>query len=230
MDMSGEYRIAAPREAVWRALNDPAVLKECIPGCDELDMISDTEMTAAVTSKIGPVKAKFKGLVKFENVNAPESYTIVGEGKGGVAGFAKGGADVHLAEEDGNTVLTYTAKAQVGGKLAQLGSRLIDSTARKMADDFFGKFSEMVGGEGNSETAEDELDPGLVEEAKTIAVEDAPGHVAEAIEDVDHAIEERVQDAEEKIEVAAAKGLLGGPFVWGLIALAAVIAILAILN
>jgi len=230
MDMSGEYRIAAPREAVWKALNDPAVLKECIPGCDELDMISDTEMTAAVTSKIGPVKAKFKGSVKFENVNAPESYTIVGEGKGGVAGFAKGGADVHLAEDSGDTVLTYTAKAQVGGKLAQLGSRLIDSTARKMADDFFGKFSEMVGGQANSDVTDDELDPGLVEEAKSIAAEDAPGHVVEAIEEVEHAIEERVHDAEEKVEVAAAKGLLGGPFVWGLIALGAVIAILAILN
>ncbi|WP_417688102.1 SRPBCC family protein [Roseibium sp.] len=230
MDMSGEYRIPASREAVWEALNDPAVLKDCIPGCEELEKVSDTEMTAAVTSKIGPVKAKFKGEVKFENINAPESYTIVGEGKGGVAGFAKGGADVHLAEDGGETVLTYTAKAQVGGKLAQLGSRLIDSTARKMADEFFGKFSEVVTERAGAGGSGAELDPGLAEEAKTIAMEDAPAHLAEAIEDVEHAIEDRVHDVEEKVEVAAGKGAFGGPVVWGLIALAAIIAILAVVN
>ncbi|WP_417671088.1 SRPBCC family protein [Roseibium sp.] len=230
MDMSGEYRIPAPRAVVWEALNDPDVLKACIPGCDELEKTSDTEMTAAVTSKIGPVKAKFKGAVTLENINPPESYTIVGEGKGGVAGFAKGGADVHLAEDGNETVLTYTAKAQVGGKLAQLGSRLIDSTARKMADDFFGKFSEVATERAGGRAVEDDLDPGLAEEAKSIAMEDAPAHVVETIEEVEHAIEERLHDAEEKVEVAAGKGAFGGPFVWGLIALAAVIAILAVLN
>ncbi len=140
MDMSGEYHIAAPREEVWAALNDPKVLKECIPGCEELEKTSDTTMEAKVTQKIGPVKAKFAGGVELVNINAPESYTIRGEGKGGVAGFAKGSADVHLAEEDGGTRLSYEAHAEVGGKLAQLGSRLINSTAKKLADKFFENF------------------------------------------------------------------------------------------
>lgn len=142
--MSGEYRIDAPRQAVWDALNDPEVLKACIPGCETLEQKSPTELAAQVTTKVGPVKAKFKGEVTLENLNPPESYTIAGEGKGGVAGFAKGGADVHLAEDGAGTILTYTAKAQVGGKLAQLGSRLIDSTAKKMADQFFDSFAQKV--------------------------------------------------------------------------------------
>ena len=231
MDMSGTYRIPAPREAVWAALNDPDVLRECIPGCDSLEMTSPTEMSAAVTSKIGPVKAKFKGEVTLQNINAPESYTIVGEGKGGVAGFAKGSADVHLVEEGAETVLTYTAKAQVGGKLAQLGSRLIDSTARKMAEQFFGKFTDMVGTASAAEEAIDtEIDPGVLEEAKTIAMEAVPADAVKAVQDVEHAIEDTVHDAEEKIEVAAGKGTFGGPMVWGLIALGAVIVILAIMS
>lgn len=152
MDLTGEYRIPASRQTVWDALNDPEVLKDCIPGCKSLEMGDDNEMTATVVSKIGPVKATFKGTVRLENLNPPESYSIAGEGKGGVAGFAKGGADVKLAEDGDETVLTYEAKAQVGGKLAQLGSRLIDSTAKKMADDFFGAFSAKVGG-GEAEAA-----------------------------------------------------------------------------
>jgi carbon monoxide dehydrogenase subunit G len=144
MDMSGEYRIPAPRERVWLALNDPEILKQAIPGCEELTKTSDTELEAKVTAKVGPVKAKFGGNVRLENINAPESYSIVGEGKGGAAGFAKGGADVHLREDGSDTILTYSAKAEVGGKLAQIGSRLIQGTAQKMADDFFGKFSQIV--------------------------------------------------------------------------------------
>jgi len=144
MEMTGEYRIAASRAQVWAALNDPEVLKASIPGCEALDMTSDTEMTAKVVSKIGPVKATFTGKVRLENINAPESYTIAGEGQGGVAGFAKGGADVKLVEDGSETVLTYTARAQIGGKLAQLGSRLVDSTAKMMADQFFAKFAGIV--------------------------------------------------------------------------------------
>ena len=140
MDMSGDYVIAAPRDVVWKALNDPEVLKACIPGCQELEKTSDTTMEAVVVQKIGPVKATFKGAVELTNINAPESYTIQGEGKGGVAGFAKGGADVTLTEEDGGTRLAYEVKAQVGGKLAQLGSRLIDSTSKKLASKFFEDF------------------------------------------------------------------------------------------
>jgi carbon monoxide dehydrogenase subunit G len=144
MEIKGEYRIPAPRQKVWEALNDPEILKQCIPGCDELVKLSDTEMNGKVTAKVGPVTAKFAGKVTLSDVKAPESYTIMGEGQGGVAGFAKGGAKVSLAEDGGGTVLTYIADAQVGGKLAQIGSRLIQATSRMMADQFFGKFAVVV--------------------------------------------------------------------------------------
>ena len=144
MDMTGEYRIPAPRDEVWAALNDPAVLKASLPGCQSLEKISDTEFAAVVVAKVGPVKAKFNGNVALSNLNPPQSYTIAGEGKGGAAGFAKGGADVNLTEDDGATILRYTAKADVGGKLAQLGSRLIDGTAKKMADEFFENFRQQL--------------------------------------------------------------------------------------
>jgi hypothetical protein len=146
MDMTGQYRIPAPREQVWAALNDPETLKAALPGCESLEKLSDREFAATVVAKVGPVKAKFNGNVTLSNLNPPESYTISGEGKGGAAGFAKGGADVRLTEEGEITVLTYTAKADVGGKLAQLGSRLIDGTAKKMADEFFDNFSRQVAG------------------------------------------------------------------------------------
>jgi carbon monoxide dehydrogenase subunit G len=146
MDMTGQYRIPAPREQVWAALNDPAMLKASLPGCETLEKLSDREFAATVVAKVGPVKAKFNGNVTLSNLNPPESYTISGEGKGGAAGFAKGGADVRLTEDGDITVLTYTAKADVGGKLAQLGSRLIDGTAKKMADEFFDNFSQQVAG------------------------------------------------------------------------------------
>lgn len=146
MDMSGEYRIPAPRQRVWEALNDPAVLKASIPGCESLDKVSDTELTAKVRAKVGPVSAAFAGKVTLGDLNPPESYTISGEGSGGVAGFAKGGAKVDLTEEGAAaTLLRYSAKADVGGKLAQIGSRLVQGTAKKMADEFFSKFSKIVG-------------------------------------------------------------------------------------
>jgi hypothetical protein len=144
MDMTGEYRIQASREQVWAALNDPETLKASLPGCESLEKVSEREFVATVVAKVGPVKAKFNGNVTLSNLNPPESYTISGEGKGGAAGFAKGGADVRLVEEGDITVLTYTAKADVGGKLAQLGSRLIDGTAKKMADEFFDNFAKQV--------------------------------------------------------------------------------------
>ncbi len=144
MDMSGRELIAAPREKVYAALNDPEVLKAAIPGCETIEALSDTEMTATVVTKIGPVKAKFQGAVSLSDLDPPRGYTISGEGKGGTAGFAKGGATVRLEEEASGTVLHYEVKADVGGKLAQLGSRLIDSTARKLAGDFFTRFGELV--------------------------------------------------------------------------------------
>ena len=145
MDMKGEYRIAAPREKVWDALNDPEVLKQCIAGCEELDKTSDIEFSARVHTRIGPVSAKFTGKVELSEIDPPNGYRISGEGQGGVAGFAKGGAAVKLTEDGGETLLQYEANATVRGKLAQIGSRLIDATARKMADEFFGKFAEAVG-------------------------------------------------------------------------------------
>ncbi len=140
MDMTGEHIIDAPREVVWQALNDPDTLRVCIPGCQSLEKQSATELNAVVVQKIGPVKATFKGDVELTNIDAPASYTISGEGKGGVAGFAKGAADVTLTEANGQTTLSYQVHAAVGGKLARLGSRLIDSTARKLAAQFFDNF------------------------------------------------------------------------------------------
>ncbi|GAB5504895.1 MAG: carbon monoxide dehydrogenase subunit G [Rhizobiaceae bacterium] len=145
MDMSGEERIAAPIGKVWEALNDPDVLRACIPGCQSLEKKSDTEFSAVVSVKLGPIKAKFNGEVELQNLNPPHSYTIAGEGKGGIAGFAKGGADVSLAEDGPDaTILTYNAKADVGGKIAQLGSRLIQSSSKKLAGEFFSSFNEKV--------------------------------------------------------------------------------------
>ena len=144
MDVTGEHRIAASRERVWEALNDPEVLKQCIPGCEEIDKLSDTEFTATATLKVGPVKARFKGKVTLSDLDPPNGYRISGEGQGGVAGFARGEAEVRLADDGGATVLNYQVHATVGGKLAQLGQRLLDATARKMADDFFSRFSEVV--------------------------------------------------------------------------------------
>lgn len=147
MDMSGSERINAPVATVWQALNDPEILRQCIPGCEELEKVSETEMTATVALKVGPVKARFQGAVELLNLNPPHSYTISGEGKGGVVGFAKGGADVSLVEDGPDaTILSYVVKADVGGKIAQLGARLIDSTAKKLAGEFFSTFGEKVGG------------------------------------------------------------------------------------
>lgn len=147
MDMTGEVRIPAPRETVWRALNDPEILRQAIPGCEEVVKLSDTEFTAKVTTKIGPVNAKFSGKVTLSDLDPPNSYRISGEGQGGAAGFAKGGAEVRLepGSGPGETILRYTAHAAVGGKLAQIGSRLVDGAARKTADQFFAKFGEIVG-------------------------------------------------------------------------------------
>jgi uncharacterized protein len=154
MELKGEYEIAAPRQRVWEALNNPEVLRACIPGCDSLEKTADNAFEAKVTAKVGPVKAKFGGNVTLENMNPPESYSIVGEGKGGAAGFAKGGADVHLAEKGPDlTVLSYTVTANVGGKLAQLGTRLIQGTSKRMADDFFARFREQVEGPPSEVTA-----------------------------------------------------------------------------
>jgi uncharacterized protein len=151
MQMSDSQRIDAPKEKVWAALNDSDVLRKCIPGCQSLEMSSPTEMTATVVFKVGPVKATFGGKVTLSDLDPPNSYRISGEGSGGVAGFAKGGASVRLESESPEvTILHYEVDAQIGGKLAQLGGRLIDSTAKKLAGEFFAAFGAEVGGTANA--------------------------------------------------------------------------------
>ena len=152
MKFSGEEKISAPREQVWQALNDPEILKKSITGCKELIKKSDTEFSATVQAKVGPVKATFKGDVKLSKLKPPKSYVLSGQGTGGVAGFAKGKATVKLDEDGDNTILTYDVDAQVGGKLAQIGSRLIGSTAKKMANDFFKKFAKLAAAEPATKT------------------------------------------------------------------------------
>lgn len=144
MELTSTQRIARPRNEVWTALNDTEILKRCIPGCEMLERLSERELTVKVVLKIGPVKATFTGKVRFENVVEPVSLTLSGEGSGGIAGHARGGADVSLTEDGDGTILTYRAKADVGGRIAQLGARLIQSTSQKLAVEFFSKFEKEV--------------------------------------------------------------------------------------
>ena len=144
MDMTGEFHIPAPRDTVWKALNDPEILKRSIAGCEELEKTSDTEFTAKVTAKVGPVKARFTGKVTLSDLDPPNGYKITGEGQGGAAGFAKGSAEVHLEPEGDGTLLKYVVHAAIGGKLAQIGARLIDGAANKMAGEFFSSFASNV--------------------------------------------------------------------------------------
>ena len=146
MTMNGQVQLAAPRQVVWEKLNDPEVLKSCIPGSEQLDRTADNEFQDIATVKVGPVKARWKGKVRLTDLDPPNSYRISGEGEGGVAGFAKGGATVGLADKDGGTLLSYNVEAQIGGKLAQLGQRLINGTAKKLADEFFANFAKAVQG------------------------------------------------------------------------------------
>jgi len=144
MEMTGEQRIALPQQKVWEALNDPQILKACIPGCESIEKVSDNEYKVAMTAAVGPVKAKFSGKLLLSDLNPPNSYSLAFEGSGGAAGFGKGSAQVALRPEGNETVLTYKATATVGGKLAQIGSRLIDGVAKKMSDDFFNRFNQTV--------------------------------------------------------------------------------------
>jgi len=141
MELSDVIVINAPRAEVFAALNDPEILRHCIPGCEELIMLSPTELEAKVVLKVGPVKARFSGTVRLDLTGGPDAMSLTGEGNGGTAGFAKGRADVTLVEAEGSTTLSYLAKAEIGGKLAQLGSRLMQSTARKLSVAFFEKFA-----------------------------------------------------------------------------------------
>jgi len=233
MEMSGEQRIPAPRSVVWEALNDPEVLKASIPGCESLERNEAGDgFDAQVRAKVGPVSAKFAGTVTLSDINPPESYTISGEGKGGAAGFAKGGAKVSLTEAEGETLLSYAAEAKVGGKLAQLGSRLIDGTARKMADDFFSRFSQIVverqgGGPGEAAPA-----PEAPAEAATTAKPEAPAAPAAATVKPPAEAPQATRPAE---KAAAAPTETAGerrglsPMVWVAALVAAVAVLLALL-
>ena len=154
MKMNGEFRVPTDRETVWRALNDPEVLKECLPGCKEIEKTSDTEMTATLALKVGPVKATFAGGVTLSDLDPPNSYTLSGQGQGGAAGFASGEARVRLEQDGDGTMVHYDVDAKVGGKLAQIGSRLIDSTAKKLAKQFFDSLAEKLGGGEDAAEAE----------------------------------------------------------------------------
>jgi hypothetical protein len=171
MKLSEERRIEASRDKVWAGLNDPEILRQSIPGCESLEKVSDTEFNAQVSAKVGPVKAKFKGNVKLSDLNPPESYRISGEGKGGAAGFAKGGATIHLAEDGDATIMTYEVDADVGGKLAQIGGRLLEGTSKKLAGEFFDNFEAALKGDGGEASPEPEAQ--VTEEPATEPASDA---------------------------------------------------------
>ncbi len=219
MELTGEHRIPASREKVWAALHDPDILKECVTGCQSIEMTSPGRFLGKVLAKVGPVKATFDADVSIENAVAPESYTLVGEGKGGVAGFAKGSADVQLAEDGSDTILSYQAKAKIGGKLAQLGSRLVDTTAKKYAADFFAALSEKLGGAEMSEQIQAAApspspSPTAAENAQAMPVSATPSGTAAAV---------AVGGG-----VAPGKGISG--WVWGVGAFAVVILVLIALS
>jgi carbon monoxide dehydrogenase subunit G len=201
MDISGEYFIAMPREQVWEALNDPAVLRACIPGCRSLERVSPTSMRSVVEAKVGPITATFNGTLTQSEVEAPQTCRLTAESEGGSAGSARGTALVTLTPEGNGTRLKYVAHAEVGGKLASVSARIIGITAKQMADRFFGTFATRVG-EGPIARAE------------------------HAVEEAAHEVAEAVRGAEERAEVAAGRGFLGGPQVWALIALAVIIALI----
>jgi carbon monoxide dehydrogenase subunit G len=205
--LEGEQLIARDRAAVWAALNDPEVLASCIPGCQSMEKSGDNAFEAVVKQKVGPVSATFKGAVELTDLNPPESYKISGEGKGGAAGFAKGSADVRLEEAEGGTKLIYNVDAKVGGKLAQLGGRLIDGFAKKSADQFFEKFKAEVEGD----TAGDEAETPLEAAADTVteAVEDIREAAADAVETVKEEIADLKEDAAEAREDINKKGVMG---------------------
>ncbi len=222
MDMTGETLIPAPRETVWRALNDPEILRQSIPGCETIEKTSDTEFTAKVVAKVGPVRATFTGQVQLTDLDPPNGYRISGEGKGGPAGFAKGGATVKLTDDGGGTKLSYTVDAQIGGKLAQIGSRLIDATARSMAQDFFGRFSKLV---APGDAAAAPASAGAA--AADTAHEAVAGDVIETPAEL---VTSPQADEAAAMDAAARQTRALPPWIWigGLIVLIAVIVVLAV--
>lgn len=217
MKLTDTREIAAPPALVWSAILDPEVLKECIPGCQSMTGSIAEGYEATVKQKVGPVSATFTGVVTLSDIVEGKSVKISGEGKGGVAGFAKGGADVKLTPDGDGTLLAYKVNAQVGGKLAQIGGRLIDATAKQMADQFFAAFAANVGGPPP---------------AATVAAPDAADDKGETavVADVIRDPEVTAEAVEERLEVAAGRGVLGGPYMWGLLALIVVIVLILIFR
>ena len=240
MELTGQHRIPAPRQAVWDALNDPELLKECITGCQRLEMVDDRNMTATVQAKVGPVKATFNATVEIVDPEPPVRYTLVGEGKGGVAGFAKGSADVALTEDGAETILDYTARATVGGKLAQLGSRLVDTTAKKYAADFFSSFVEkMAERSGTAPAAAAATAPEAAAPTDEVAADEPVSSeiIEEGLDEAEIALESTPIDSphledtiEREIEEAAAGFSWGGAVMWGMLAFAVVILVLIALQ
>ena len=182
MEMTGEQLIHASQADTWAALNDPEMLKACVPGCESIDRVSDTEYVVQMTARVGPVSAKFKGRLMLSDIKPPTSYSLAFDGQGGPAGFAKGGATVRLAAQGEGTLLSYDVKANVGGKLAQIGSRLIDGAAKKVADEFFGNFTRRFTGEGDADQTV--ISPAAKEAPAAHAVPAAVAPAAPALGDV----------------------------------------------
>lgn len=216
MQLRGEVRIPAARAKVWAALTDPAILRTAIPGCTELERLPDGELTAVIDGRLGMIRATFNGMLTFSDMKPPERMTVTAAALAGGFGSASGNADIVLVETRGDTVLRYTAHGEVAGKLRQVGSRLIDSTAREVADQFFVSFGEMVS-ENPIERVEHSIG-----HAVNVAVEAAEEAAVETVE--------AARDAEEKVEVAAGRGFAGGPMIWGLLAIVAIAAVLMVLR
>jgi carbon monoxide dehydrogenase subunit G len=183
MEMTGEQLVPAPQQVVWDALNDPQMLKACVPGCESIDPTGDNEYQVLMVARVGPVSAKFKGKLTLSDIKPPDAYSISFEGQGGAAGFAKGGANVRLSPDGGGTKLAYDVKASVGGKLAQIGSRLVDAAAKKVADDFFRNFNEKVGALGGDEETT-VIKPAKQDDDSTVVW--SPGKEAHADEHDEH--------------------------------------------
>jgi carbon monoxide dehydrogenase subunit G len=212
MQTQGEVKIAAPRAKVWAALQDPAILKTAIPGCTEIARTSDTEMTAVIAAHIGMVRATFNAILTFSDVKPPNSMTVTASGIAGSVGSANGTADVVVKEVNGDTIVRYAVRGGVAGKLDQVGDRLIDQTAREVAERFFSNFGEVV---SDNPIARVEHAVGHAVEVAEEAVEEAAGAVLEA-----------GREAEQEVEGAAIRGVLGGPMMWGLLAIVAIAALL----
>lgn len=226
MEMTGEYRIPVDRAAVWKALNDPRILTDAIPGCEDLVRNPDGSMSGRFVTPAGEGKTAFAGTLAVAHVVEGESLSISGEGEGGSAGSVKGVADVRLADEGGGTLLTYALRTQLGGTLAQLGSRQIDATAKSMIDSVLGALAVRLGDLPTIASTPSLATPG----GDGAAEEELIDRLEHRVENFAEDVAEVAEEVEEEVEVAAGRGFLGGPYMWGLIALLVVIVILAVLR